>query len=169
MVRASAEDEGARGVGRLKAGDPMFSPSRDDVRRFFCEAWRKRRAGELVTPLEATALKWVDRHPEHHALLDDAASALAADFSVDRGESNPFLHLSMHLAIEEQLSIDQPPGIRALFTQLAARAGGEHDAMHETMECLGQVLWEAQRGVLPADAVAINDAYLACLRRRASS
>jgi hypothetical protein len=147
----------------------MFNPSRDDVRRFFCEAWRKRRAGELVTPLEATALRWVDQHPEHHTLLDDAESALTADFSVDRGESNPFLHLSMHVAIEEQLSIDQPPGIRALFTQLAARAGNEHDAMHETMECLGRVLWETQRGVLPAHADAINDAYLDCLRRRASS
>jgi Domain of unknown function (DUF1841) len=147
----------------------MFNPSRDDVRRFFCEAWRKRRAGELVTPLEATALKWVDQHPEYHALLDDAEAAVSADFSVARSESNPFLHLSMHLAIEEQLSIDQPPGIRALFMQLAARTGGEHDAMHETMECLGRVLWETQRGVLPADAASINDAYLDCLRRRATA
>jgi hypothetical protein len=146
----------------------MFNPSRDDVRRFFCEAWRKRRAGELVTPLEATALRWVDLHPEHHALLADVDSALAADFSVGRGDSNPFLHLSMHLAIEEQRSIDQPPGIRALFTHLAQRTGSEHDAAHEVMECLGRVLWEAQRGVLPADAASINDAYLSCLRRRAS-
>ncbi len=75
----------------------------------------------------------------------------------------------MHLAIEEQLSIDQPPGIRAAFQALAVRAGSEHDAMHETMECLGRVLWEAQRGAMPADAQEINDAYLACLRRRASS
>jgi hypothetical protein len=147
----------------------MFNPSRDEVRRFFCEAWRKRRAGDLITPLEATALKWVDQHPEYHALLDDAEAAIDADFSVGRGESNPFLHLSMHLAIEEQRSIDQPPGIRALFTQLAMRAGSEHDAMHETMECLGRVLWETQRGVLPNDPAAINDAYLDCLRQRASS
>lgn len=147
----------------------MFNPSRDDVRRFFCGIWRKRRAGEVLTPLEATALKWVDVHPEYHALLDDAEGALTADFSVERGQSNPFLHLSMHLAIEEQLSIDQPPGIRAVFMQLAARAGSEHDAVHEAMECLGRVLWESQRGVLPADTQAINDAYLACLRRRVSS
>ncbi|MCU0951907.1 MAG: DUF1841 family protein [Burkholderiaceae bacterium] len=147
----------------------MFNPSREDVRRFFCEAWRKRGAGEIVTPLEATALKWVDVHPEYHALLDDPEAAVGADFSIDRGQSNPFLHLSMHLAIEEQLSIDQPPGIRAAFSQLAVRAGSEHDAMHETMECLGRVLWDAQRGAMPADAQAINDAYLDCLRRRASS
>jgi hypothetical protein len=147
----------------------MFNPSRDEVRRFFCEAWRKRRAGDLVTPLEATALKWVDQHPEYHALLDDAEAAIDADFSVGRGESNPFLHLSMHLAIEEQRSIDQPPGIRALFAQLVARSDSEHDAMHETMECLGRVLWETQRGALPNDPATINEAYLDCLRRRASS
>jgi elongation factor P--beta-lysine ligase len=147
----------------------VFNPSRDEVRRFFCDAWRKRRAGEVLTPLEATALKWVDVHPEYHALLEDADSAVTADFSVERGQSNPFLHLSMHLAIEEQLSIDQPSGIRAVFMQLAARAGSEHDAVHEAMECLGRVLWESQRGVLPADPQAINDAYIECLRRRATS
>ncbi len=144
----------------------MFNPSRDDVRRFFCEAWRKRKAGELVTPLEATALKWVDLHAEYHALLDDPQAAIGADFSIDRGQSNPFLHLSMHLAIEEQLSIDQPSGIRAVFQQLAARTHSEHDAVHAAMECLGRVLWEAQRGVLPADTASINDAYLGCLHRQ---
>jgi len=147
----------------------MFNPSREDVRRFFCGAWRKRVEGGVVTPLEAAALKWIDVHPEYHALLDDADHAAAADFSIGGGDSNPFLHLSMHLAIEEQLSIDQPPGIRSVFRRLAARAGDEHDAMHEVMECLGRVLWEAQRGTMPADAQAINDAYLTCLRQRAST
>jgi len=75
----------------------MFNPSREDVRRFFCEAWRKRRAGEVVTPLEGQALKWVDRHPEYQALLGDPEAAIGADFAIDRSQSNPFLHLSMHL------------------------------------------------------------------------
>mgnify|MGYP001561838159 CR=1 FL=1 len=145
----------------------MFNPSRDDVRRFFCEAWRRGRAGEPLTPLQAMALKWIERHPETHALLTDAQAALDSDFSLDRGDSNPFLHLSLHLAIDEQLSIDQPPGLRALFARLAARAASEHDAAHEVMECLGRVLWESQRGALPADPAAINEAYLECLRRRA--
>jgi Domain of unknown function (DUF1841) len=146
----------------------MFNPSREEVRRFFCEAWRKRRAGELVTPLEATALKWIDRHPETHALLDDPEQSLRQDFSIAGGDSNPFLHLSMHLAIEEQLSIDQPPGIKTCFEHLARRFGGEHEAMHQTMECLGRVLWETQRGTLPQDTQAINDAYLTCLQQRAT-
>lgn len=120
----------------------------------------------MVTPLEAVALKWIAAHPEYHALLDDPERALAEEFTVERGATNPFLHLSMHLAIDEQLSIDQPCGVRAVFDRLAARAGTEHAAAHEAMECLGEVVWQAQRGALPSDIAAINAAYMECLHRR---
>ena len=146
----------------------MFNPSRDDVRRFFAETWRKHGGREVLTPLEDKALRWILLHPEYQALLEDPDAA-QADFSIDRGESNPFLHLSMHLALDEQVAIDQPPGIRAVFERLVARHGGEHEAMHEAMECLGRVVWEAQRGLLPADPAAINDALLDCLQRRAAT
>ncbi len=162
MVRAPAEERGAGLNGRA-----VFNPSRDDVRRFFCAAWRKQADGSVLTPLQATALKWIAVHPEYHALLADEERALAEEFTVERGLTNPFLHLSMHLALEEQLSIDQPPGIVAAFRGLAARAGDEHAAAHEAMECLGEVVWGAQRGTLPADTAAINAAYLDCLQRRA--
>jgi hypothetical protein len=144
----------------------MFNPSRDDVRRFFCEAWRKDRQGEVLTPLETIALKWMLAHPEYHALLDDPERALAEEFTVERGVTNPFLHLSMHLAIDEQRAIDQPPGIRAVFDRLAARLGQEHAAAHEAMECLGDLVWHAQRGTLPPETATINSAYLECLHRR---
>ena len=144
----------------------MFNPSTADVRRFFCDTWRKSQAGELLSPLEDLAAGWISAHPEYHALLNDVAAALAVDFSPARGESNPFMHLSMHLAIDEQLQIDQPAGIRELFDALARRHGDRHTAAHETMECLGRVVWEAQRGALPADPGAINATYLDCLRRR---
>lgn len=144
----------------------MFNPSRDDVRRFFCGARRKDRERELLTPLEAVALKWIAAHPEYHALLDDPERALGEEFTVERGVTNPFLHLSMHLAIDEQLAIDQPTGVRALFERLAARTGDPHAAAHEAMECLGDVVWQAQRGTLPPDIAAINAAYLECLHRR---
>jgi hypothetical protein len=147
----------------------MFSPSRDEVRRFFCDTWRKRQAGELLSALEATALKWIEAHPEYHALLDQPERALAEEFGVDRGAANPFLHLSMHLALQEQLAIDQPRGIRAAFARLAARAGNEHDAAHEALECLGEIVWCAQRGTLSPDIAATNAAYLECLRRRAGA
>lgn len=145
----------------------MFNPSRDDVRRFFCAAWRKHRDGGVLTPLEAAALASIEAHPEYHELLADEARALAEEFTVERGQSNPFLHLSLHLALAEQLSIDQPAGIVAAFRRLLARAGDEHAAAHEAIECLGQIVWQAQRGSLPPDTAAINAAYLDCLQRRA--
>ena len=146
----------------------MFNPSTADVRRFFCDTWRKLQAREVLTPLEDLAARWIRLHPEYHGLLDDVEAAVAADFSPARGESNPFMHLSMHLAIDEQLQIDQPAGIREAFDELRRRHGDEHVAAHETMECLGRVVWEAQRGTLPAEPNAINAAYLECLRRRLS-
>lgn len=140
----------------------MFNPTKDEVRRFFCEAWRKTRDKAPLTPLEAIARDWMLQHPEYEAELADADTALAADYDAAHGRANPFLHLSMHLSIAEQISIDQPPGLRAAFEQLAARLG-EHEAHHEIMECLGQMLWNAQRSGLPPD----GEAYVECVRRRA--
>jgi hypothetical protein len=141
----------------------MFNPSRDEVRQFFTETWRKQRAGEILTPLESIAADWVAELPEYQQELDDPESK-QADYSPDRGQTNPFLHLSMHLAITEQLSIDQPPGIRRAHEKLVARLGSTHDAQHAIMECLGQIIWDAQRTNTPPD----TDAYLALIERRAS-
>jgi len=146
----------------------LFNPSREEVRRFFCQARRKARERLPLTPLESIAARWIDAHPEYHALLDDPERVATEDYSPERGESNPFLHLAMHLALEEQTGIDQPQGIRAVLEQLDARTGDAHAAAHEAMECLGRVIWEAQRGTLPADTAAINEAYLECLRRRST-
>jgi hypothetical protein len=142
----------------------MFDPSQQDVRRFFCEARRKLREGLPATPLEAIAGDWIGEHPEYHAELDDLDAALARDYTVESGRGNPFLHLSMHLSISEQLSIDQPPGIRQAFELLAARRGSAHAAQHEVMECLGETLWAAQKSKLSPDGAA----YLECVRRRAT-
>jgi hypothetical protein len=141
---------------------PMFNPSQHDVRRFFCNTFRKLRANEILTPLEAIARDWIVQHPEYEAVLADTEAALAADYSVERGQSNPFLHLSMHLSIAEQISIDQPPGIRAAFLALAQRLGSEHDAHHQMMECLGEMIWASQRSGLPPDGIA----YVECVKRR---
>ena len=140
----------------------MFNPSQADVRRFFCETFRKHRQQEILTPLEAIARDWIVQHPEYDATLADLDTALNADYTVEKGQSNPFLHLSMHLSIQEQVSIDQPPGIRAATTALAQRLGSLHDAHHQVMECLGEMLWDAQRSGLPPDGVA----YVECVRKR---
>jgi hypothetical protein len=143
----------------------MFAPSQNDVRRFFCEAYRKQRDGLPITPLEAVAADWIAQHPEYHADLADADAALAAVFDVEAGRTNPFLHLSMHLSISEQVSIDQPRGIKQAFELLAHRRGSAHDAQHEVMECLGEMMWASQRSGLPPD----GDKYIDCVRRRATS
>lgn len=139
----------------------MFNPSREQVRGFFMDTWRKHQQDELLTPLEAMALDWILEHPEYHAVLQDEQSA-QADYLPQAGQTNPFLHLSMHLAIAEQLSIDQPPGIRAAYQRLVARTDA-HQAAHQIMEALGQIVWEAQREGRPPD----SEKYVELIRRAA--
>lgn len=141
----------------------MFQPSQHDVRRFFCEAFAKHRAGQPLSPMETLAAQWVDEHPEYHAELADVDAALAARYDVEDGRTNPFLHLAMHLSISEQCSIDQPSGVRQAVELLAARRNSLHEAHHEVMECLGEMIWASQRSGLPPD----GHAYLDAVRRRA--
>lgn len=142
----------------------MFAPSHEDVRRFFCDAWKKYRTGEPMEALETLAAGWVAEHPEWHADLADADAAVARVYPEGAPGGNPFLHLAMHLSISEQCSIDQPPGIRQAVELLAARRGDLHAAHHEVMECLGQMLADAQaRGGMPD-----GDSYVACVQRRAT-
>ena len=142
----------------------MFAPSQNQVRQFFCDTHRKQRSGAPLTPLEALAADWIGQHPEYHTELGDLEAALAAVYEVEAGRTNPFLHLSMHLSISEQLTIDQPHGIKQAFGLLAARRGSAHAAQHEVMECLGEMIWASQRSGLPPD----GDRYLECVRRRAT-
>ena len=132
----------------------MFNPSREQARQFLADAWRKRRDGLPATPLETVAGGIVAMHPEYHPLLDTGDKAIERDWSPDSGETNPFLHLSLHLAIEEQLSIDQPPGIAALFRDLVVWHGDRHAALHVVLDSLAETLWRSQRDQQPLDAAA---------------
>lgn len=138
----------------------MFTQTSADVRAFFALARRKRGAGAVLSPIETIAADWIDAHPEYAADLDNAGATAVAS-SGDR--ENPFLHLSMHLTISEQLQIDQPRGIRAAYERLAARRHSAHAAHHEVMECLGEMLWRSQRDATAPD----GEAYVACVQRRA--
>lgn len=142
----------------------MFSPSQADVRRFFCETYRKQVAAEPMQAIETLASLWIEEHPEYHAELTDADAAIANMGEAQEAQSNPFLHLSMHLSISEQCSIDQPPGIRQAVELLSARRGDLHTAHHEVMECLGRMLWESQRSGRPPD----GEAYIEQVRQRAT-
>ena len=140
----------------------LFNPSRDEARNLLFESWRKCRAGELLTPLEDLAAQLIDKHPEYHAVLENPEHHQDKDYLPEQGAPNPFLHLMMHLTIEEQISINQPAGIRAHFVRLTRQYESEHDAQHRMMECLGEMVWQAQRNRTQPDAAI----YLACLEKQ---
>jgi Domain of unknown function (DUF1841) len=142
----------------------MFTPSQADVRRFFCAVFAKSQQQQPMEAIELLASEWIQRHPEYHADLADVDEALRRMHLTEEGRENPFLHLSMHLSISEQCSIDQPPGIRQAVELLAARRASVHDAHHVVMECLGRMLWESQRSGRPPD----GQAYIDEVRRRAT-
>lgn len=140
----------------------MFNPSRDEARRFLIGAWTKFRARESLSGLEQIAAGLIALHPEYHAIVESPERNVERDWRPETGDVNPFLHLSLHLAVAEQLAIDQPPGIRAQFDRIRAKIGDEHAALHAVAECLGEVVWSAQRHGTGPDA----SLYIECLERR---
>jgi hypothetical protein len=137
------------------------SYSRDQLRRTYADAWRKRTESLPLTPLEALITDVIGVHPEYQTLVSDVEAAMAFEPSDPGAVHNPFLHMGLHLAIREQVSIDRPPGVRELHRQLHAHYGNLHQAEHVLMDALGEVLWEAQRSGRPPD----EGGYLALARR----
>ncbi len=142
----------------------MFNPSQSDVRRFFCAAYNKWLIKETMDGIETIAALWIAEHPEYHSDLSDAETAVGRDYAVDAGRTNPFLHLSMHLSISEQCSIDQPRGIQAAVEALTSKLDSLHDAHHVAMEALGSMMWESQRSHQPPD----GEAYIESIKKAAS-
>lgn len=140
----------------------MFNPSRDQVRQFFFDAWKKYRASESLTDLESIALQVMQMHPEYHYVLDAPEKYLEQEYFPEMGETNPFLHMSLHVSIHEQLSIDQPQGISAAYKALQMKHGEAHAAQHDVMDCLAETIWRAQREGSAPDGLA----YVACLRAK---
>lgn len=134
---------------------PFFdNQSRDELRRVYAEAWRKRRAGLPIEPLEAQVADVIALHPEYHAALERDVDALARDYTPEGGQSNPFLHMGLHLAVRDQIATDRPAGLRQAFENLARRTGDAHEAEHRIIECLAEAMWEAQRAGRPPDEAA---------------
>lgn len=114
-----------------------------------------------MEPLEQLVAQIIQQHPEYHALLEDEEAYLDKDYTPETGETNPFLHMSMHIAIAEQLGTDRPAGIQDLYQQLLSKYSDSHTVEHHIMECLGQMMWEAQRNQTLPD----EQQYLECLRK----
>jgi hypothetical protein len=140
----------------------LYGDKRQDTREVFFNAWRKFREHLPLEGIETVIVDVLTRHPEYHGVVENPDRFLDRDYSPELGETNPFLHLGMHIAIEEQLSIDQPPGVRGHFERLRERLGDSHEAQHIMMDCLGEMLWQSQRQGTPPDAAV----YFECLSRR---
>lgn len=142
----------------------MFPRDRRSLRDMYVEAWRRHGEGLPMEPLQAQVADVIADHPEYQPLLEGDEEALERDWTPGDGETNPFLHMGMHLAIREQVATDRPPGIAGIHRRLAGRLGDAHAAEHAMMECLGEALWRARRDGHPPDEAA----YLEALRRLAA-
>lgn len=130
----------------------LFNPSRDEVRAFFFDTWAKFKAQQPLTDLEKLAFSIIHLHPEYHDILSDPERYQQQAYFPEMGETNPFLHMSLHLSILEQISINQPIGISQIYQQLKAKYQNEHDAQHDLLECLAETIWLAQRNQSGLDA-----------------
>ncbi len=130
----------------------LFNPSRDEVREFFYSAWDKFKAQKPLTDLEKIAISVMHMHPEYHAILDAPERFKHQEYFTEFGETNPFLHMSLHLSILEQISINQPIGIADIYAKLKLKHQTEHDAQHDILECLAESIWSAQRNNTALDA-----------------
>ena len=129
----------------------IFGQDRNELRRTYAAAWQKRCAGSVLSPLETQIAQVVEEHPEYH---DAVNGNLDQDFTVDGGQTNPFLHMGLHLGIREQVATDRPAGIAAIFQSLTRKFGNPHAAEHRMIDCLAEALWEAQRNNAPPDEAA---------------
>lgn len=143
----------------------LFGNDRNQIRQYFCEVWHKQVSAQPLEPLEQVIAGVINQHPEYHSLLADSETALEQDYLPELGETNPFLHLGMHIAIQEQLATHRPAGILEIYRLLCQRYGDSHLVEHQMMEILGQTLWEAQRQGTPPD----QDHYLQRLRQLVQS
>jgi hypothetical protein len=141
---------------------PFFhDQDRFALRRRYTEAWRKRRASLPLEPLEDQLATVIEEHPEYQPVIEDTGSALACDYTPEGGQSNPFLHMGLHLAIRDQVGTNRPAGIAGVHAELCRRTGDPHEAEHRMIECLGEALWRSQQTGRPPD----EEAYLDSLRR----
>ena len=137
----------------------IFGQDRQELRQMYIDAWQKSQRGDILSPLEAQIAQVIIDHPEYQSMLTN--EILDESFTPERGETNPFLHMGLHLSIREQVATNRPAGISGVFSELQQRAGDSHVAEHRALDCLAETLWEAQSKNMMPD----EEAYLERLRK----
>jgi len=140
----------------------MFNPSQAEARSFFFDVFSKAQQNVVLSDLEKTAYSVILEHPEYHKVLKNKEKYINYQYLPEMGETNPFLHLSMHLTILEQLSINQPAGISDLYKQMCLKLGDEHKASHEIIDCLGKMIYQALRKRINPDV----SIYFECIYKK---
>jgi len=140
----------------------MFNPSINDVRSFFYDTYNKAINNQSLTDLEKVAYAVMLEHPEYNSILNNKDKYFDFKWDPKAGETNPFLHMSMHISICEQLSINQPVGITDLYQKMCVKYDSKHNAEHLVMDCLGEMIWQAQVNKVPMD----SEVYLSCMQAK---
>ena len=132
----------------------MFGNDRNQLRQYYIDVWNKAQNKQPLEPLEKMIADVIELHPEYQSILTDTDKALGKEYLPEAGESNPFMHMGLHIAIHEQLSANRPTGIRETYQKIVARYGDVHEAEHQMMECLAEIMWKAQRqGAAPDESI----------------
>lgn len=143
----------------------LYNPSRDQARQFLFDAWAKFKQQAPLTDLEKIAVEVMQIHPEYHAILEAPERYMQQQYFPEMGETNPFLHLSLHLSVIEQIAINQPIGIKAIYEQLKQKHNDQHIAQHDILDCLAETIWQSQRNNTPLDSTH----YLGLLQQRVTA
>jgi len=143
----------------------MFGQDRSQLRGLFFAAWRKHHENLPTEALDNLIIQIILQHPEYHTLLQDETRHLDKDYSAELGETNPFLHMAMHISIQEQLATQRPEGITQHYQSLLSRFTHPHEVEHQMMDCLAEMLWQSQQNKTQPD----EQSYLQCLNQRASA
>ena len=135
----------------------MFGNDRNQLRQYYIDVWTKAQTNQPLEPLEKIIADVIELHPEYQPILTDKDKALGKEYLPEMGETNPFMHMGMHIAIHEQLNANRPAGIREIYQKINVQFGDIHEAEHQIIECLAEVMWQAQRqGITPDESLYLN-------------
>ncbi|WP_119343841.1 DUF1841 family protein [Facilibium subflavum] len=121
----------------------MFNHDRIALRKMYFDSWAKYMNKQPLSELEIQIARVIEHHPEYHHYLSNLAN-LDKDFLPETGDTNPFLHMGLHLALIEQIATNRPYGITVIYQKLCQR-NDEHDVQHKMIDCLAESIWLTQK------------------------